>query len=123
MPRPAVSETVSLPPPRRRFGPGFFIFVVIVLAAIGGSVWYYVRFVAPYETTDDAFIESYVTFVSPRVSGPVIKLRVTDNQRVKAGDVLLQIDPRDYQTLVDQAAADLATANSRVRQAEALIRR
>ena len=82
---------------------------------------YYVRYIAPYETTDDAFIESYVTFVSPRVSGPVVKLLATDNQRVKAGDVLLEIDPRDYQTLVDQANADLAAANSHVRQAEAQI--
>jgi len=115
---PPVSEAASLPPPRRRFGPGFFIFLVFVLLAIFGAAYYYVRFVAPYETTDDAFIESYVTFVSPRVSGPVTKLLVTDNQRVKAGDVLLEIDPRDFQTLVDQAAADLATANSRVGQAE-----
>jgi membrane fusion protein (multidrug efflux system) len=121
LPRPPVPETATLPPPRRRFGPGFFIFIVIVLAAIAAAAWYYVRFIAPYETTDDAFIESYVTFVSPRISGQVQKLLAADNQRVKAGDVLLEIDPRDYQTLLDQANADLATANSRVRQAEALV--
>jgi len=121
LPRPPVPETASLPPPRRRFGPGFFIFVVLVLAAMAATAWYYVRFIAPYETTDDAFIESYVTFVSPRISGPVVKLLATDNQRVKAGDVLLEIDPRDYQTLVDQATADLATANSHVQQAEAQV--
>jgi membrane fusion protein (multidrug efflux system) len=50
-----------------------------------------------------------------------MKLHVTDNQRVKAGDVLLELDPRDYQALVDQAAADLATANSRVAQAQAKV--
>ncbi len=92
-----------------------------MLAAIGASAWYYARFVAPFETTDDAFIESYVTFVSPRVSGPVVKLLVTDNQRVKAGDVLLQIDPRDYQLVLDLATADLGTADSMVKQAEAKI--
>jgi membrane fusion protein (multidrug efflux system) len=119
--RPGVSETASLPPPRRRVGPGFFIFLVIILAASGIGWWYYVRFLAPFETTDDAFIESYVTFVSPRISGQVEKLLVTDNQRVKAGDALLQIDPRDYQVALDQATAELGTADSLVMQAEAKI--
>jgi len=93
--------------------------MLVVLIAV--TIFYYVKFVGPYEDTDDAFIEGYVTFVSPRVSGPVIKLLVTDNQLVKAGDVLVEIDPRDYQTIVDQAAADLVTAKSRVQQAEAQV--
>jgi membrane fusion protein (multidrug efflux system) len=96
------------------------VLVVLALAAAAAAV-YYVRYIAPYETTDDAFLASYVTFVSPRVSGPVVELLMTDNQRVKAGDVLLKIDPHDYQTLVDQADADLAVADSRVRQAESLV--
>ena len=120
-PRPGVSETASLPPPRRRVGPGFYIFLVMVLAASGVGWWYYARFVAPFETTDDAFIESYVTFISPRVAGPVVKLLVADNQRVKAGDMLLQIDPRDYQLALDQTTADVGTAESQVMQAEAKI--
>ena len=120
-PRPPVSETASLPPPRRRFRIGYLIFAVIILVVIAAATSYYLRFIAPYETTDDAFIDGYVTYVSPRVSGPVVKLLVTDNQLVKAGDELLEIDPRDYQTLVDQANADLASANSRVHQAEAKI--
>jgi len=104
--RPPVSETASLPPPRPRVSLGSIMVVVIALAVIIATERYYVRFIEPYETTDDAFIESYVTFVSPRVSGPVVKLLVKDNQRVKAGEVLLEIDPRDYQTLLDQAKAD-----------------
>jgi membrane fusion protein (multidrug efflux system) len=120
-PRPPVSETASLPPPRRRFRAAQFIIVVIVLAVIAAAILYYVKYIAPFETTDDAFIDGYVAFVSPRVSGPVVKLLVTDNQRVKAGDVLLEIDPRDYQTLEDQAKADLAAANTRVRESEAQI--
>lgn len=120
-PRPPVAETASVPPPRRRFRPGLLIFLVIMLVVVVAAAHYYVRFIAPYETTDDAFIESYVTFVSPRVSGPVVKVLVTDNQRVKAGEVLVEIDPRDYQALVDQANADLAAANSQVSQAEAKV--
>jgi membrane fusion protein (multidrug efflux system) len=120
-PRPPVSETATVPPPRRRFRPGLIFVILIALGGIAAAAVYYVRFIAPYETTDDAFIESYVTFVSPRVSGPVVKLLATDNQRVKAGDMLLEIDPRDCQALVDQATADLNAANSHVRQAEAQI--
>ncbi len=121
LPRPPVSETASAPPARRRFRPGLAVGVVIVLAVIAATAHYYVKYVAPYETTDDAFIESYVAFISPRVSGPVVKLLVADNQRVKAGDPLLEIDRRDYQVLVEQASADRAAASSRVHQAEALI--
>jgi membrane fusion protein, multidrug efflux system len=120
-PRPPVSEAASVRAPRRRLRPGLIVVVIIALAVIAAVAVYYHRFIAPYETTDDAFIESYVTFISPRVSGPVVKLLVNDNQRVKTGDVLLAIDPRDYQTLVDQSTADLAEANSRVRLAEAKI--
>lgn len=121
-PRPAVSETSSVPRPRRRMRPGVVILSIAVLVVvIAATIIYYVTFIGPYETTDDAFIEGYVTYVSPRVSGPVVKLLVTDNQRVKAGDALLEIDPRDYQVLVDQAVADLATARNRVQQAEAQV--
>jgi membrane fusion protein (multidrug efflux system) len=118
---PPDPEAAAAPPPRRRFRPGVAICVVLVLAMIPAAAVYYVRNIVPYETTDDAFIESSVTFVSPRVSGPVVKLLVADNQRVKAGDVLLEIDRRDYQALVDQATSDLNAAGTRVRQAEAQI--
>src|ERR1700688_3776615 len=86
-PRPPVSESASLPPPRRRFKLAYLLAVAIVLVVIAAVIYYYVKYIAPYETTDDAFIESYVTFISPRVPGPVVKLLVTDNQRVKVGDV------------------------------------
>jgi membrane fusion protein, multidrug efflux system len=119
--RPPVSETASLPPRRRRLRPGAIIAVVIALLVIIAVALYYIRFIAPYETTDDAFIDSYVTFISPRVSGQVVKLLVKDNQLVKAGDALVEIDPRDYQTLLDQAKADLATANTHVLQAGAQV--
>ncbi|MGD1084827.1 MAG: HlyD family secretion protein [Verrucomicrobiota bacterium] len=120
-PRPPLSEARSAPPPRRRFRLGYFIFSLILLAAVIATAVYYVHFIAPYETTDDAFIESHVTFVSPRVSGPVVKLLAMDNQRVKAGDVLLEIDTNDFQMRLAQAAADLATATNHVAQAEAQV--
>ena len=89
---------------------------LILLAAV--IVYYYVR-IAPYESTDDAFIEGRVTTISPRVPGQVVRLLVNDNQLVKEGELLLEIDPADYQTRVAQARADEATARSRLEQAKA----
>lgn len=73
-------------------------------------------------STDDAYVDGHVTFVAPRVSGQVAKVLVEDNNRVKTGDLLVQLDPEPYQVQVDikQAAvavaeADLAEANAQVR--------
>ena len=90
--------------------------VVIVLVII-----YYLLFVAPYESTDDAFVDGYVTLIAPRVSGPVTQLLITDNQQVKAGDILVEIDPRDYETALAQAKADLASAQSQSDSAQAQV--
>jgi len=92
--------------------------VLIVLFAV---IFYYLRCVAPYESTDDAFIDGYVTLISPRVPGQVTRLAVTDNQEVKVGDVLVEIDPRDYETSLSQAKADLAAASSQANQARAQV--
>jgi membrane fusion protein (multidrug efflux system) len=93
----------------------------VVLALVAAVIVYYIGFIAPYESTDDAFIEAHVTIVSPRVSGPVVRLLVHDNQEVKAGDPLLEIDPRDYETKLEQARADLTAARSRLEQAKAQV--
>jgi membrane fusion protein (multidrug efflux system) len=99
----------------------------VLLAGVAGAILiivvilYYREFIAPYESTDDAFIDGYVTLISPRVSGQVARLMVTDNQEVKAGDVLVEIDPRDYETSLSQAKADLAAANSQANQSRAQV--
>jgi membrane fusion protein (multidrug efflux system) len=64
-------------------------------------------------STDDAYVNGYVTFVAPRVGGQVAGVLVDDNNRVKKGDVLLQLDPEPYQVQVaiKQAAVDAAQAN------------
>jgi membrane fusion protein (multidrug efflux system) len=90
------------------------------LAIAATAATYYVGFVAPFESTDDAFIEAHVTPIAPQVPGRVARLLVEDNQEVKQGDVLLEIDPSDYQAALDQARANLAAARSRLEQANAL---
>jgi membrane fusion protein (multidrug efflux system) len=117
------SEARPLPAPRTRriFRPAYLI-IALALAAVGAAgIFYYLRMVAPYETTDDAFIDGDVTFVSPRVAGPVVRLLVNDNQRVRMGDPLIEIDPSDYQTQLAGARADLAAAKARLEQTKAQV--
>src|SRR5579863_4719013 len=111
------------PPPRsrNRGGAKKIIAAVILLVVLVGVTLYYFKFIAPYEDTDDAFVEAHVTTVSPRVPGFVTQLLVQDNQEVKQGDVLVELDPADYQARLAQAQADLATANAQLEQARAQI--
>jgi membrane fusion protein, multidrug efflux system len=103
------------PKPRSRRTP--LLVGMGVLAAALAAGGYYVKFVAPYESTDDAFIDADVTPIAPQVAGRVARLLVRDNQEVKPGDVLLEIDPSDYAARLDQAKANLAAARSRLDQA------
>ena len=91
-----------------------------LVVALAAGVYYF-RFVLPYESTDNAFIEGNVIPMASQVPGRVAELLVKDNQAVKQGDVLLKIDPRDYETSLAQARADLAAASSRVEQAKAQV--
>jgi len=121
-PRPEPAPAPLPPPPRRRrVKPGYVVGALILLIAVAGAILYYLKYVAPFESTDDAFIEGDVTFVSPRIAGQVIRLLVNDNQQVKEGDPLIEIDPSDYQTQQAQATADLASARARLAQARAQI--
>ena len=91
----------------------------LIVAVAAGA--YYFRFVVPFESTDDAFIEGYVIPIAPQVPGYVAQLLITDNQAVKKGEVLLEIDPRDYEASLAQARADLAAARSQLEQAQAQV--
>ena len=93
----------------------------MALVVLAFLVFYYIRYIVPYVDTDDAFIDGFTTYISPRISGPVIHLLITDNQEVKKGELLVEIDPNDYETAVAQARADLAAAQSRVDSAKAQV--
>ena len=92
----------------------------LTLALAAGA--YYFWFVVPFESTDDAFIEGYVIPIAPKVPGYVAQLLITDNQAVKKGEVLLKIDPRDYETSLAQARADLAAVRSRLDESQAQVK-
>jgi membrane fusion protein, multidrug efflux system len=86
--------------------------IVLALAAGGGWHWWTVwRFV---QSTDDAYVESDITVISPKVEGYIKEVRVADNQRVAAGQVLFVIDDRDFAAKVAQADAAVATEDASV---------
>src|SRR5881396_3879797 len=85
----------------------------LVLAAIAGLFAYYYN----RESTDDAQVDGHITPMASKVYGRVAQVLVDDNQAVKAGQVLVKIDPRDYQAALDQAKASLTLAESEARSA------
>ena len=84
-----------------------FLFVLVLCA---GAAVYYKMFIAGKESTDDARFDSYIVPISAKVSGYVKVLSIQDNQVVKTGDTLLEINPVDYQITVDRAQATLEAA-------------
>jgi membrane fusion protein (multidrug efflux system) len=117
-------EKDIMPPPPRKRGRRRKVLIAAVAALIllAATVFYYHVCIAPYESTDDAFVDGYVTLISPRVPGQVTRLLVTDNQEVKKDDVLVEIDPRDYEASLAQAKADLAAAQSQSDQSQAQVK-
>jgi membrane fusion protein (multidrug efflux system) len=87
------------------------LIVIVVLVLIVGGVFLW-RYLSSYESTDDAQVDVHLYPVSARISGYVIKVNVDDNQWVQKGDVLVEIDPKDYQVAVEQAQANLTSAEA-----------
>jgi len=98
-----------------------FKFVYLFLAAclVTATYWYF--YSQYYLSTDDAYINTDVVQISPLANGTVIKIYVTNNQQVKPGDKLFDIDPSPYQLAVDQAQAQLGVARQTMEQATAAI--
>lgn len=91
-------------------------FAVLLIVGLFFGVRYYLH-ARTHTSTDDAFIDGEVIQISPKVSGHVLKLYIHENQRVKQGDLLAEIDDRDFVTKVEQAKANLQEAQSRENEA------
>jgi membrane fusion protein (multidrug efflux system) len=84
----------------------------LILAGLYGDYWWNTgRFLV---TTDDAYVDVHSAMISPKVSGYISDVPVNDNQPVKAGEVIARIDPRDYQTALDKARANVAAAQATI---------
>jgi membrane fusion protein, multidrug efflux system len=98
--------------PSRTSTPGFRIAILIGLVVLLVIGFFAYRYFTSYESTDDAQVDGHINSVSARITGHVTKLNVRDNQEVKAGDVLVEIDPADYQVAYEKAKADFADAQA-----------
>lgn len=92
------------------------IAAIVLLVGLTFGVRHFV-YASAHETTDDAFIESHVVQISPKVTGHIARVYVTDNQHVKKGDLLAEIDSRDYQARLAQAKATELAAQSKAQAA------
>lgn len=106
-PSEPITETeIERPQTRRR---GILVAVVVVIVLVAAGIWWRSTF---SEDTDDAQINGHLIQVSSRIAGQITKVYVQENQYVKAGDPIAELDPRDFQVAVANAEAALASAES-----------
>jgi membrane fusion protein (multidrug efflux system) len=106
----ALKRTDTAPRGKHRAFLIFFL-VLIALAVAGLLYWLHAR---EFESTDDAQVDAHLNPISSRIDGTITRVYVEDNQMVKSGDPLVDLDPRDYQVALDQALAQFAQAQSAV---------
>ncbi len=124
-------EVVSVPPKRdlrrgirrlgiRRLALSGLLFVIGLGAAWYGYDWWTVgRFI---ETTDDAYVGGDITVIAPKVAGFIAEVAVGDNQAVRAGDLLVKLDDRDYRAALAKAAASVAAQQATLANLDAIRR-
>lgn len=100
------------------------LFTMLLIVSAGLVVLGTMHFIVSVSrvTTDDAYVEGRVHSIAPRIPGTVKAVLVEDNQEVKAGDILLEIDPRDYELRVNEAKAALDAETARLADAKAGIK-
>jgi membrane fusion protein, multidrug efflux system len=95
----------------------FWLLALLGLALIGSAPfgWSYLQ---SYQSTDDAQIDGHLDPLSSRIDGTVVAVHAEDDDRVKQGELLVEIDPRDYEVAVERAQAELALARAQVASAK-----
>ena len=113
---------ISLRPPRQAIKRGALA-VALALGVAGAADFghYYLTTGRYLETTDDAFVKADSTIIAPKVSGYISNVLVSDNEPVKAGQLLARIDDRDFRTALNQAGADVAASEAAVKNLNAQI--
>jgi membrane fusion protein, multidrug efflux system len=118
--RPAptpTSQARARPRRRRRRWLIALIALVLVGTIVGGTKWWIES--SKWVSTDDAFIDTHTVQVSAQVAGRVKAVRVDDNQEVRAGQPLVELDPADFQAALSQALANQQNAQGQLAQAKA----
>ncbi|MBV9672942.1 MAG: HlyD family secretion protein [Verrucomicrobia bacterium] len=104
---------------KRRLPIKWILIALVVLLIAGFFGFRYWQYASTHESTDDAYTTNHLHQISPRINGTVQRVLVDDNVRVKAGQVLVELDPRDFEVSLAQAQANLSAAQAAVAQSEA----
>src|SRR6266702_3454333 len=99
------------------------ITALIIVASAVIITLYVWGIIERHPRTDDATARANVVGIAPRVSGQILKLNLQDNQAVKEGDVLFEIDPEDYRLILEKAKAELAALDRQLAQAHDTLHR
>jgi membrane fusion protein (multidrug efflux system) len=106
---------------RNRFGKRFkpmLVGIALVLVLAVGGLHFFAQSMS-YESSDDAFIDGHISNAAPKIAGRIDKVFITDNQLVKKGDPLVEIDPRDYDAQLKQKQAALDSTKAQAVAAQA----
>jgi membrane fusion protein, multidrug efflux system len=123
----AVIEATAAPPLQHLPGPArgrlwgrlrLVLILLVAAALVAGGTWWWVG-ARQWVTTDDAFIDTHMVHIAPQVAGRVANVLVDDNEEVKAGQLLLRLDPAMYRAQLDQAVAEQQAAVGSLAQAKA----
>src|ERR1035437_1912755 len=115
--RPLSAESAEAEPRR---SPVKFIVLGMLVVALGAGSWAWFHF-RDRVSSDDAQVDAHITAVAPKIPGHVLEVLVKENNPVKAGDILVRIDPRDYQARVYIARAALLQAESQLHTAQTVV--
>lgn len=101
---------------RKKVAIGVFTLVALVAAV---TLFFYLRYKATHISTDDAFIDGRIHTIAPKIAGTVKAIHVNDNQPVKKGDLLVEIDPADYEVKVREAESGVQAEKGKLAEVEA----
>ena len=110
---PRMAEPAA-PPPRARGRARALLTVLLVGVALATAGFFYWSYTQTYESTDDAQVDGHLNSVNPRIAGTITAVDFDEGQFVKAGDLLAEIDPRDFQVTLSQAQAEVAQKQAEI---------
>ena len=114
-----MSDTPQEKPKKKKTGRRILriLILLIIIAGIAVGADYFIQYRRTHISTDDAYVKGHIHWISPRIPGTVINVLIDDNQLVKKGQVLVELDPATYQTRLAQAEAGLAVAKTKLTEA------
>jgi len=108
-----MEEKKEKPNQRKKKAVAFILFpAIIVMGAI--AIYLYLQYKKTHISTDDAFVDGRVHVIASKISGTVKMIHIRDNQFLKKGDVILEVDPKDYEVRVKEAKAALETEKAKI---------